>query len=199
MKNKKGEKMIKSIGISEFVKRQTKESQFTHFEGNWEELRDMLNDLWDRKSFLEENPGYRKGVKIISIIPSRFYTYTNFPMFSGMKIDAEWEKVPGREQEPAKLQVKIKEPKKHCKFVDIILYNKKVLKEDGDEVTGANWDVVSINGRLNNKPTPIDPMTIVRNWKHLPGGTKMKGKKPEEVLEMLCESIMYKNGIKYSK
>lgn len=191
--------MTKSIGISKFVKRQTRESQFTNFDGNWKELEELLNGLWDRKDFLDEKQGYRKGVKIISIIPSRFYTYTNYPMFRGMKLDAEWEKVPGREHEPAKLQVKIREPKKHCKFVDIILYSKKVLEEDGDETSGANWNVISINGRLNNKSIPMDPMTMVRNWKHLPGGTKMKGKKSEEVLEMLCESIMYKNGIKYSK
>ena len=36
----------------------------------------------------------------------------------------------------------------------------------------------------------MGPLTIVRNWKHLPGGTEMKGKTPEEVLEMLCESIL---------
>ena len=66
-------------------------------------------------------------------------------------------------------------------------------------MTGAEWDIVSINGRLKKDPKPIDPMTIVRNWKHLPGGTEMKGRTAEDVLEMLCESIMYKNGFRTKK
>ena len=63
----------------------------------------------------------------------------------------------------------------------------------------VEWEVVSINGRLKKEDPPMDPMTIIRNWKHLSGGTEMKGKTSDEVLEMLCQSIMYKNGIKEEK
>jgi hypothetical protein len=55
-------------------------------------------------------------------------------------------------------------------YVDIILYRADVLEEDGDRSTQADWEIVSINGRLNEKEPPMDPMTIVRNWKHLKGG-----------------------------
>ena len=113
-----------------------------------------------------------------------------------MKIECKWAKVPGREHEPAKLQVQIKENKKCCKYVDIILYKKEVLEEDGDEVTGAVYDVVSINGRLVKDAPPIESMTLVRNWLHLPGGTAMPDVTPEEMLDMLCDSVLYKNGLK---
>ena len=186
----------KLIGISEFVKRQTKDSQFTHFDGTWYELEKLLTDLWKADDFIEVKDGYREGVKLVSVNPNRFFTYTDFPMFEGMKMDCKWAKVPGREHEPAKLQVQILEPKIKCRYVDIVIYRKDVLEEDGDAVTGADWDVVSINGRLKREPHPMDPMTIVRNWKHLPGGTEMKGATIESVLEMLCESIMYKNGFR---
>jgi len=188
--------MNKKIGISEFVKRQTIDSQFTDYDESWEHLELWLNMMWKENAFLDKKPGYRDGVLLVSVNPNHFYTYTNFPMFEGMRLEADWEKVPGREYEPSKLQVKIKENKKQCKFVDIILYKKEVLEEDGDKITGADWDIISINGRLNKNPKPMDPMTIIRNWKNLPGGTRMKGKTVEDVLEMLCESIMRKNGIK---
>lgn len=187
---------IDIIGVSEFVKRQLEESQFTHYKGSWSDLSHRTEEQYLAGKYTK---GYRDGVLLVRMDPGEtqlFYTYTNYPMFTGMKLSAEWAKRPGREHEPAKLQVKILEPKKQCKYVDIVIYRRDVLEEDGDEVTGAQWDIVSINGRLNKEPTPMDPMTIVRNWKHLPGGTKMEGKTAEEVLEMLCYSIMWKNGIK---
>ncbi len=117
-------------------------------------------------------------------------------MFDCMKLDAQWAKVPGGEHEPAKLQVKILEPKIPCRYVDIVIYRKDVLEEDGDNVTGADYDIVSINGRVGKNPPPIDSMTLVRNWLHLKGGTAMKGTTPEEMLTMLMDSVLYKNGMK---
>lgn len=192
----KKEPKIPLVGVSEFVKRQTADSTFTHYFGTWEELRRLTENSL---KYGEPQPGYRDGVVLIDVCTDKFCTYTNYPMFEEMGLSAEWAKTPGREHEPAKLQVKILEPKIPCKFVDIVLYKKEVLEEDGDEATGATWDIVSINGRLNDKIPPMKALTIVRNWLHLPGGTKMKGKTAEDVLEMLCESILYKNGIKYQK
>jgi len=187
------------IGISEFVKRQTPASQFTHFEGTWDALVKLTTDAY--KGYTHR-PGYRDGVMIVSIPQfssgQLFRTYTDFPMFEGMELKAEYKKTPGREHEPAKVQVEILEPKQPCNFVDIILYRADVLEEDGDRSTDADWEIVSINGRLKEEAAPIDPLTIVRNWKHLPGGTEMKNSTPEEVLEMLCDSILYQNNIKVS-
>jgi hypothetical protein len=183
------------IGVSEFVKRQLEGTQFTHYQGRWNDLVNRTKEQYLAGNYTN---GYRDGVLLVHIEKSEvplFWTYTDFPMFEGMQLKAEWKKVPGREHEPAKLQVEILEPKKQCQYVDIVIYRKDVLEEDGDKTTGAEWDIVSINGRLNKNPKPMDPMTIVRNWLHLPGGTKMEGATPETVLAMLCESIMYKNGI----
>jgi hypothetical protein len=186
----------KLIGISEFVKRQTRDSQFTNYVGTWEELEEMLNNLWKADDFIDVKDGYRDGVKLVSVNPHYFFTYTDYPMFEGMKMECRWAKTPGREHEPAKLQVYIREPKIKCNYVDVVLYRKDVLEEDGDESTGAKWDVVSINGRLQKDPKPMDAITIVRNWLHLKGGTEMKGATPESVLDMLCETVLYKNGMK---
>jgi hypothetical protein len=184
------------IGVSEFVKRQTHDSQFTHYQGSWNDLEARTEEQYVRHNY---EPGYRDGVLLVHIEEPEvflFWTYNDYPMFEGMILQAEWAKEDGREHEPPRMQIKILEPKKRCNFVDIVIYRKDVLEEDGDRSTGAEWDIVSINGRLNLDPKPMDPLTIVRNWKHLPGGTEMKGKTEAEVLEMLCQSIMYKNGIR---
>ena len=185
-----------TIGVSEFVKRQSPDSVFTHYQCRWSDLANRTVEAFEEGNYTE---GYRDGVVLVHMpkweVPL-FFTYDAYPMFEGMKLDAQWAKTPGREHEPAKLQVKILEPKISCNYVDIIIYRKDVLQEDKDDITGADWDIVSINGRLKKDPPPIDPMTLVRNWLHLPGGTEMKGTTPEEMLELLCDSILYKNGMK---
>ena len=184
------------VGVSEFVKRQTESSVFTHYKGSWSDLANRTVEEFEAGNFTES---YRDGVVLVRMPKheaSLFKTFDAYPMFEGMKLDAQWAKIPGREHEPAKLQVKILEPKIPCNYVDIVLYRKDVLEEDKDNVTGADWDIVSINGRLAKNPPPIDPMTLVRNWLHLKGGTAMKGTTPEDMLTLLCDSILYKNGMK---
>ncbi len=184
------------IGVSEFVKRQTASSTFTDYQGQWHGLANMTAEEFEKGNF---TPSYRDGVLLVHMDKSKvskFYTFDAYPMFEGMGLDAQWARTPGREHEPAKLQVTILEPKIHCRFVDIVIYKKDVLEEDGDDVTGAEYDIVSINGRLAKDAPPIDPMTLTRNWLHLPGGTAMPDTTPEEMLTMLTDSILYKNGLK---
>lgn len=185
------------IGLSDFAKkRHTEASQFTHYHCS---NSDLVNHIIQQLNKGEFSPGYREGVILVHIAESEcplFFTYQDFPIFEGMKISAECVKEPGREHEPPHISVKILEPKQRCKYVDIILYHKDVLAEDNDRTTDYEWEIVSINGRLNKEEPPMKPLTIVRNWLHLKGGTEMKGATSETVLKMLCDSILYENGIK---
>jgi hypothetical protein len=185
-----------TIGVPKFVKRQSEASTFTHYKGSWSDLANRTAEEFKAGNYTK---GYRDGVYLVRMPKHEvglFYTFDAYPMFEGMKLDAKWARVPGREHEPAKLQIKILEPKIPCRFVDIVIYRKDVLEEDGDDCTGADYDIVSINGRLAKDPPPIDPMTLVRNWLHLKGGTEMKGTTESEMLTKLCDSILYKNGMK---
>jgi hypothetical protein len=38
-----------------------------------------------------------------------------------------------------------------------------VLQESGEEFSGADWDIVSINARCFDEPAPIPPQTMARN------------------------------------
>lgn len=184
------------IGINNFVRRQTADSQFTHYEGSWDDLINVVSERFNNKFFRD---GYRDGVVLVEMSEDEsrfFYTYNNYPMFEGMKLEAFYERETGREHEPPKVQIKIKEPKQKCKYVDIVLYRNDVLRENNEQSTDSEWEIVSINGRLKKDPEPINPLTIVRNWLHLKGGTEIKGSTPEKVLKDLCESVLYYNGIK---
>jgi len=194
----------KLVAASDFVKRQSAETQFTHFDGTWQELEALVTEIFQEQLDSAEKPlltpGYRDGVWVLSLpenLVGRFLTFADYPMFEGMKLEARYAKTAGREHEPAKVQVMIREPKVPCKFVDIILYSHETLAEDKDNTKDSDWEIISINGRRNDEPKPMDPLTIVRNFLHLKGGTEIKGATPESVLQMLCESILHDNGLKH--
>lgn len=193
-----GSLLMPTIGVSDFVKiRHLEHLQFTHYKGSWDDLIAHV----DRQIALGNwSEGYRDGVRLVHMPKdeaSLFYGYDGFKKFEGMKMDAVFEKVPGREHEPAKLQIRILEPKIRMRYVDIIIYRKDVLEEDGDPVTGADWEVISVNGRLRKNPDPMRPLTMVRNYRHLPGGSSMTGKDPVEFLDELMDAVLFDKGMKH--
>ncbi|MBI9018174.1 MAG: hypothetical protein JEZ07_13035 [Phycisphaerae bacterium] len=184
---------VNLVQINNFARRQTKHSEFTHFINSWEELADLTTEQFRVGNYSE---GYRDGVVIVHLPPdscSLFLTYSGFPMYEGIKLNAEYRKIVGREHEAPRIIITPAEPKLQCKYVDIILYRADVLEEDSDRSTDAAWEIVSINGRLCETASPLSSMAIVRNWKHLPGGTEMKGATVSDVLEMLCQAVMHEN------
>lgn len=52
------------IHVNSFVKRQTPESEFSHFEGTWEHLEALVESRFD-----SAKPGYREGVVLVSLDP----------------------------------------------------------------------------------------------------------------------------------
>ena len=193
-----GTLIIPTIGVSDFVKKRHLEHlQFTSYKGSWNDLIAKVNEQIALGNW---SKGYRDGVHLVHMGKENskdFYGYDGFKKFEGMKMEAVVEKVPGREHEPAKLQIRILEPKIRMRYVDIILYRKDVLEEDGDKVMGADWEVISINGRLHKGPPPMEPMTMVRNYRHLPGGTAMPGKDPVEFLDELMDAVLFDKDMKH--
>lgn len=156
--------MERFIGVSDFVKRQTKESRFSYFNGSWEEL---IWLVFNNKDNMKE--GYRDGVILVSVPPERFYT-------SMCKIDenSEFEYIyeSRREGEESFARRRLKNGKKEpAKFVDVVLYRKDVLAENNENSVDALWEIISINASLVEN-TPMQPMTMARNMLEKVGGTK---------------------------
>jgi len=189
-----------TIGINDFVRRQTWDSEFTHFEDGTTAL--TPEDDWNkvlalvREHFHEAKPGYRDGVVLVPVPPDSFFT--------GLVTLREGETLVGRYEarrqfeEPRK-QVWVSRPeeacqpgagKQRCRYVDVVLYRRDVLEEGGEDCTGCDWDVISLNGRTTDEEAPIEPWTLMANHFELDGGTAT-GMSPEEFEAALRVSVLY--------
>lgn len=175
-----------TFGINSFVLRQTPESEFTHFEGEWEEILDLV-----RVNFHLAKPGYRNGVCLVPVPGDRFFCGV-VTLQEGDCLIGEY-RARRRGEEPRKtLHVVRNEIAKKipCKIVDIVLYSRETLEEGNEERTGEDWDIVSLNGRPTEDVMPIEPMTLIANHFQLDGGTAT-GMTAEEFESALKISILF--------
>ncbi len=75
-----------------------------------------------------------------------------------------------------------------AEHVDLVLYRRDVLLEDGADSVGTDceWELVSINARPTPEPEPMSPMAMARNFLELPGGTKA-----DYTAEEFARAILY--------
>ncbi len=164
-----------TIGISQFVRRQTPDSKFSHFEGSWELLRGCVEF-----NFANAKPGYRDGVVLVPLNPNDTCApWSTEHFFSGIVKVEEGTELTARlvrrrpDEEQFIENLARSRTKLPGKTVDIVCYRKDVLLEEKDAVvTGADWDVISVNVSPEEGPMPMDPITMMRNFLVLKGGTK---------------------------
>ena len=157
-----------NIVTNNFVQRQTMESRFSHFSGNWTELEKLAEEHLETAK-----PGYRSGVILVCVPPDRFFS-SMVELKDGDLLVGEFTPrrkgeaprktlgVPGRNKLPA---VK----------VDLVLYSSKVLAENEDNDLPAiddNWEIISINASSTIGDTPINPMVLMHNHFGSTGGTE---------------------------
>jgi len=168
-----------TIGINSFVTRQTAESRFSHFAGTLEGVAKLAELGFDAAK-----PGYRDGVVLVSVDPLGF--------FSGVvELTEETELVsifaPRREGEKPVIQTTAKGGEKlPARYVELVLYRRDVLLEDGEPTTDADWELVSINARATEGEEPMTPDAMARNMANLEGGTAAA-----YTAEQFMESILY--------
>jgi hypothetical protein len=168
---------MKHIACGEFVKRQTKDSKFSYFEGSFEELESLVSE-----HFSNQKPGYKDGVVSITVPPKGFVsgivkldeTSVLTSTFSAR-----------RKGESPYLSTVASGIRMKANHVEVILYHRDVIIEDGDTPVDAVWEIVSINARETEKE-PITPMAMARNMAGLVGGTKAS-----YTAEQYMESILY--------
>lgn len=167
-----------SIGVNEFVLRQTADSPFSHFEGTWGVLKELARDF-----FKDAKPGYRPGVLLVPVPPRGFYSGVIEVTHETPLKAALFQR---RQEEAPFIQVTGEGKKLPAKEVELVLYSKATLDETGDSATGAEWDIISINARPTEGPEPMAPMAMARNFLDLPGGTKA-----EYTAEEFAKAIIY--------
>ncbi len=169
--------MSNKIGINDFVKRQTAESKFSHFEGSMDELLKMVED-----GFSGAETGYKDGVRIVPLSPNGFFSGV-VDISEKTNLKAEFSARRAGE-DPYVTIVAVNGDKVPAKVVEVIIYRHDVL--GGDASTDAEWEIISINARPTEDPEPMTPVAMARNFLELPGGTKA-----EYTAQQFAESIIY--------
>lgn len=158
------------IICNRFVTRQTETSSFSHFDGTWKELEDLVGNA----KAIAVKEGYRNGVILVPVPPERFYCAVvdlNTLRHPENVISATF--ASRRAGEQPFVQVTTALPKQQAKYVEIVLYSRDVLKETKDNTDEtADWEIISINARITEEPEPPTPMAMARNFLQLTGGTK---------------------------
>ena len=167
--------------IAGFVKRQTPESRFSHFDGTWEELEEMVERQLSRAT-----QGYRKGVMLVGV-PARGFFSSVVTLTPETALRAKFEA--RREGEKPYIVIEaVDGEKSEAHFVEVVIYHRDVLAEEGEVTHDAEWEIISINARRRFDPEPMTPMAMARNMLELPGGTKA-----EYTAQQFAESIVYWN------
>jgi len=172
-----------TIGVNDFVRRQTDVSEFTHFEGSFEVIANLAAEF-----FADAKPGYKDGVCLIPVPPEGFYTGI-VELSEGDALVGKYRaRRPG--EEPRKTSHAVGGEKSPAVAVDVVLYRKDVLAEGDEATTDCDWEIVSVNGRITEEDQPIHPDTLIANHFVLEGGTAT-GMSPEEFEAALKVSVLY--------
>ena len=173
----------KKVACGEFVKRQTPESGYSHFEGTWEELEDLVQAVMLEPNNIKE--GYRDGVILVNIWS---YGFRSAIVALNEKTKLTTNYAPRRLGEDSFLRISAKADKQEAKYAQVVLYRHDVLAENNERETDAEWEIVCIKARVTEEEEPMDPYTMARNFLHLKGGTK-----GDFSAEEFAKSIVYWN------
>lgn len=173
----------KKVACGEFVKRQTPESGFSHFNGDWGVLEYMTQTAMKNGSNI--TPGYRDGVILVTLHPEMFSSAV-VKLNSHTPLMVNY--APRREGESPYIRISAKAKKQRAKHASVVLYRYDILSENNERETNAEWEIVAIKARASREEEPMDPMTMARNFLHLAGGTK-----GDFSAEDFAKSIVYWN------
>ncbi len=159
------------IGASEFVRRQTANSPYNHFNGSWDELIQLVEAQWPARQVSPHNSGVML-VPIPLVELPRFFS-SIVPVTPETPLKARFSpRVPG---EAPFIQVEVPHGQKvQAQRAEVIAYSHETLAQDGDAPAQreADYYIVSINAYATDAVEPMSPMTMARNLLGLKGGTR---------------------------
>lgn len=153
------------VHVPQFVKRQTARSKYSHFDGTWEELANLVEDNLDKQT-----PASRPGVVLVPLDPKGFWSAT-MQVTPSTALKTSF--AARQEGELPFIGISaVNGEKMPAQAVEIVLYSHDALAENNENETDLPWEIVSINARATPAPEPMHPLTMARNMLQLPGGTK---------------------------
>lgn len=175
--------MHHTIAISNFVRRQTHASQFSHWTHDDSTLRGLVSD-----NFCNAQPGYREGVILVPVPPQGFYSNVVKMKDGDILLGVYKPRKDG--EEPRKQTFVLNGEKMPAVLVDVVLYRHDVLAEGDERSSDAEWEVISVNAEIDDATSPIRPGTLMANYFLDSGGTAT-GLSFGEFTKQLAESREY--------
>jgi len=172
-----------SFAISDFVRRQTKDSEFSYFSGTDDELLDLVTEHYGN-----HKEGYRDGVVLVPVPSAGFYSAV-VALKPGDKLVGEFKARRAGEQPTKEIRATGGE-KLPAKSVDIVFYRHDVLAENNERSSNADWEIISINASISDETVPLTVGALMRNYFQEVGGTDTQ-MSPEEFVEALKTSREY--------
>src|SRR5580698_6718556 len=122
---------MKMVACGEFVKRQTPESGYSHYEGTWAELEDMVSF---HMTYNPSNiaPGYRDGVVLVPL-PASYFRSAIVDLNENCKLRANYS--PRRPGEDPFIRVSTKAEKQVATHASVVVYRHDVLAENNERET----------------------------------------------------------------
>lgn len=172
------------IGFHPFIDRHTPDSRFTHWTISRGEILQRVLGNWE-----DRQPSYRDGVVQVPVDPHGFFSPVVI-LQPGDRLRGIYEVRHGDEP-PRKSVVADRGGRKKTPAVgvDVILYHRDVLAEDGEQFD-HEWAVISINARITEEREPMTVGTLMANHFHIAGGTSTN-MTPAEFEEALRKSYLY--------
>ena len=165
-------KISRKVGVNEFVKRQVKGSGKTFSKSmTFTEIAQHAEEQMDKNLY---KIGYRKGVRIVHVSKSLVNDF--ICPFTKIQKDTKLVAKLIRRQpfEEPYIQIRaLNGTLLQAGKVELILYSHIVLKENNENSTNCEWELISINSIPKGlTDLPIGAVTMMRNQLNLPGGTK---------------------------
>lgn len=172
-----------TIAISDFVRRQTHESEFSHWTISDEELLERVQDGFD-----QAQPGYRDGVCLVRVAPEGFYSAV-VVLQEGDRLEGTYRARKAGE-DPRKSTRAVGKDKSPAALVDVVLYRHDVLEEGNEASCEADWEIISVNANFMEDEMPINVGALLANHFELSGGTAT-GYTDSEFVAQLRESVLF--------
>ena len=172
-------KIITTVFVNNFVKRQTKTSGKTYT--NNLNYKDIALHAQDQLAKGNYKKGYREGVLIAHVSNNLIHKFVcpYTKINNNTKIIAKLVKRRKEEQPYIQLRALNGKPLK-TGSAELILYRHDVLKETNENCFNNGYELISFNAIPKNiKSMPMSPVTMMRNQLQLIGGTKGNYKSEE--------------------
>lgn len=179
-----------TFAVNPFVRRQTKESDFSYFDGSFETVLKIADAYWGNAI-----QGYREGVMLVRV-PSEGFMAAEIEIpsdtFGYPKVWAKNET--RREGEDPRVSIRADADKQPAKSTYLVFYANQVLAEDGDNSSDEDYELISINGsdveRDADFRPPLDPFVLLHNHFGSTGGTQTN-MDDGQLLEELKNGVTY--------